>query len=455
MTWKDNLLKIRIPEIHGISSNAGGVSDDKLPYATVSGFDCFENLYEVGDIVWVSFENNNLANPVVLGQFLKPDIEKEVVDETDTSDKLPKTTLLLKDLEVKGETKLGESTSIGKVNQTEISYLSGVNKNIQVQFDSIRNTDTLYNAKFYTNAFEQLKDWKLDSKGIFIKSDLFNSEDEYKVIKTTEYSNSAVLQKSILNDSDYETNSQGAKLYYTEGYNKDVRQRTNWMGAFGTENDTTKAQFGLFARNYWGSENLFGTLQLEGSGQTLAGGGIPGEHITDGNYYLDSLSVGYDIKRHLGEVAFLDAGIFARTQVVDDQRKYEIYELGRVNESVRNSGGVWEFSDSSLPANKKWYIERHNCNQNKEIDNIRLHNYVRYRIFIEDTRTGPLTVFLDLNADTDIPQYHSQHNRGERISPRKESGHFPWIRPSWFLGNRLYIPYDGEWCKPCNPWVSP
>ena len=59
--------RVRIPVIHKIKNTPGAVSDDKLPIATVCALKDALPYYQVGDVVWVSFENNELDTPVILG----------------------------------------------------------------------------------------------------------------------------------------------------------------------------------------------------------------------------------------------------------------------------------------------------------------------------------------------------------------------------------------------------
>lgn len=375
----DNLAKIRIPEIHGIEGVAGHTPNSDLPFATINTINCLKNYYQVGDIVWVDFENGNLSTPVIMGQFLMPDTTNGVIEE-DTNNSNAK--LFLEGLNVKGKTVLGASTSIGKVNQTEISHLSGVKQNIQVQFDSILETNAKYNAEYYTSSFEQLQDWKLDDKGINITTKLLDSENNYDEVDTVDYIDDAIKQNSILNNQEYFENSQGSKYYYTKGYNKDVRLRTNWMGSFGTNNDKAKAQFGLFSRNYWESLNAQGTIYLEGAGAngnykgaSISGDGVP-SYIPKGSYYTDSFLNGYDTTRHLAEVAFIDDDLFARV-VVGDTNSYQIYKLDKIG-TLTNSYGQYTFNDDNLGTNEQLEIDSEKCNLNKLMN--AWGDYRRYRI---------------------------------------------------------------------------
>lgn len=59
--------KVRIPVYHKIKNTQGAVSDENLPLATVCTLPSISPYYQVGDVVWVGFENNEVDNPVILG----------------------------------------------------------------------------------------------------------------------------------------------------------------------------------------------------------------------------------------------------------------------------------------------------------------------------------------------------------------------------------------------------
>lgn len=73
--------KIRIPQYHGFENAQNAVPNSNLPYATVClGFDTTAP-YEIGDIVFVTFEDNDLDKPVIIGKLLKEGITTKTQDD--------------------------------------------------------------------------------------------------------------------------------------------------------------------------------------------------------------------------------------------------------------------------------------------------------------------------------------------------------------------------------------
>lgn len=69
---KSNLIKIRIPNLHGFANTLNGMPDKSLPWASFcSPTRSKSDFPKVGDIVFVSFEENDNASPVVLGFLIR------------------------------------------------------------------------------------------------------------------------------------------------------------------------------------------------------------------------------------------------------------------------------------------------------------------------------------------------------------------------------------------------
>lgn len=79
--------------------------------------------YQVGDVVYICIEDNNLQEPVIMGLLYPTKNVKTVSDGKFSS------------LCVTVNTKLSADTTIGEVTAENIKCLSNVNKNIQTQFD--------------------------------------------------------------------------------------------------------------------------------------------------------------------------------------------------------------------------------------------------------------------------------------------------------------------------------
>ena len=62
-----NKFKVRIPIFDGFSGQQGAVSDEHLSNATLCTLPNSDNVINVGDIVYVAFEDNDAGRPVILG----------------------------------------------------------------------------------------------------------------------------------------------------------------------------------------------------------------------------------------------------------------------------------------------------------------------------------------------------------------------------------------------------
>ena len=63
-------LRVRIPTLNGVKDSATSTPPNQLEWASILQIPGVELKYEVGDVVIVGFEDNDLSFPIVLG-FLK------------------------------------------------------------------------------------------------------------------------------------------------------------------------------------------------------------------------------------------------------------------------------------------------------------------------------------------------------------------------------------------------
>ena len=116
-------FRVRIPVINRSKDAAFHTPTEELyisSICTVAG--CIPNV-RVGDIVYVSFEDNDLSKPVILGYLYKDSYGDTLCDFN------------IGNLTVDGSTTLSSDTRIGDVTPNEISYLQGAKSNIQWQLD--------------------------------------------------------------------------------------------------------------------------------------------------------------------------------------------------------------------------------------------------------------------------------------------------------------------------------
>ena len=91
----------------------------------------FDPNINVGDVVFVAFEDNNFGKPVVIGYLYRSNMTPNYGD------------IILNSINVKIAANLSADTTIGDVSSTNISYLKGVTSNIQGQLDSLKDSDTI------------------------------------------------------------------------------------------------------------------------------------------------------------------------------------------------------------------------------------------------------------------------------------------------------------------------
>ena len=135
--------KVRVPVIHGLSSTPGCTTDEELPFAPVCNVGGFYGVINVGDVVYVAFENGEFDTPVIIGQLITGSGASNLKGNN-SFNRPVQTGAKLKSLEFEDDENTGESsarlpenTTIGSVSPFEISTLYGIKQNIQVQLNSL------------------------------------------------------------------------------------------------------------------------------------------------------------------------------------------------------------------------------------------------------------------------------------------------------------------------------
>lgn len=118
-------VKVRIPIFNGLDSSPNATPTEQLSISPICTIPGGKYNYSVGDIVFVTFEDNDLGRPVILGQ-LYADIDNKGL-----------ASLTLDSLVVKQSTTLPADTSIGNVSADAIKNLQGTRLPIQQQIDSL------------------------------------------------------------------------------------------------------------------------------------------------------------------------------------------------------------------------------------------------------------------------------------------------------------------------------
>lgn len=123
-------VKVRIPTYDAIEDARGGTLNKDLSYATICALSNSGNNVQNGDVVFVSFEDDDLGKPVIIGHLVK---EEKDESYSDASFRL---------LNTKSTTTLYKDTYIGDVTPQEIASLKGIKFNIQEQFNNINTNGT-------------------------------------------------------------------------------------------------------------------------------------------------------------------------------------------------------------------------------------------------------------------------------------------------------------------------
>lgn len=119
--------KVRLPLYDGVPIGTISVPTDDLSDATTCTIAGAQPNLQVGDVVFVGFEDNDRGKPVILGCLYSPESSNSKAD------------LSLNSLEVLINASLPEETNIGSVTSDEIKNLLYSKDNIQVQLDNLAN----------------------------------------------------------------------------------------------------------------------------------------------------------------------------------------------------------------------------------------------------------------------------------------------------------------------------
>ena len=139
-------VKVRIPFYDRASVAPRRVLDEDLPQASICTLPNSGLNVRKGDIVFVSFEDDDIGRPVIVGC-----LYTDKVSDTGAN-------IFAETLRVATNAKLPKSTSIGDVSSKELQRLKGVSDNIQGQIDALQtnvdNKSTLYAHKvsFYVSS---------------------------------------------------------------------------------------------------------------------------------------------------------------------------------------------------------------------------------------------------------------------------------------------------------------
>lgn len=120
-------IKVRIPVYNKPNYINGATSTDNLYEACICTLpNCYINV-QVGDIVILGFEDDDISQPIILGCLYAKDITDSKID------------LISNSLQALNSATLPQNTSIGKVTARDLGYLTGLKSNVQGQIDTINS----------------------------------------------------------------------------------------------------------------------------------------------------------------------------------------------------------------------------------------------------------------------------------------------------------------------------
>jgi hypothetical protein len=159
----DYKAKVRIPLYDSVESAKGSTLDKDLSIATVCTLPNLTHPVDVGDVVYVSFEDGDKSKPVILGHLHKENKTKTKVN------------LDVGNITTSSTTQLGYQTSIGNIRPAEIARLTGVKENVQHQIDSVAQFKPLLDdISARSKNLLVLKDYDMTEVGVTITSSYAN-----------------------------------------------------------------------------------------------------------------------------------------------------------------------------------------------------------------------------------------------------------------------------------------
>ena len=123
----DNSVKIRIPILDKVSSSSLGTEISSCQIAHECTIPNFRYNFNVGDIVFIDFEENNIDSPVIIGYLYGVDNSYPSGEASSIS--------------IENSSVLPEQTKIGNIEPSEIKCLENTKSNIQQDINSIKSND--------------------------------------------------------------------------------------------------------------------------------------------------------------------------------------------------------------------------------------------------------------------------------------------------------------------------
>ena len=123
----DNIysIKVRIPILDSGKEFTDATLYNNLSEATVCLPPRASYIPQIGDIVFVAFEDNDKGKPIIIGCLFKESGNTSQIN------------IELNDLKVNSKSVLSNNTTIGDITYEEIKYLAGLKQSVQSTFNNI------------------------------------------------------------------------------------------------------------------------------------------------------------------------------------------------------------------------------------------------------------------------------------------------------------------------------
>lgn len=172
-----NHFRVRVPTLNKSNSSIGSTPTNELAIATVCAIPGYNPSFNIGDTIFVEFEENDFSRPVILGK-----IYNETHSKSSASDGN------LDSIKVNVNAQLPSDTSIGSIKRNEIEQLKGLTTNIQIRFDQINSELTnilnkvyeLASSNNYSEVIKELQDINKKQNNVIntIKNNISNIQSE-------------------------------------------------------------------------------------------------------------------------------------------------------------------------------------------------------------------------------------------------------------------------------------
>ena len=137
--------KVRIPKYDKLKSSVTGTSTEDLATAIISAMPGTEISYVVGDVVLISFENDEISKPVVMGLLYRKSDTESAITVPEVQDSINSIESKLDSL-----TNIGVYTHVKYSNDNGLTFTSLYNSNYVFEYTD--ESDNTYCSPYYANA---------------------------------------------------------------------------------------------------------------------------------------------------------------------------------------------------------------------------------------------------------------------------------------------------------------